>query len=261
VTLNLSQADDLVVHSENCVLFLLTAWVRGMQNQPCSPQQLEELAHNVRVFHLSLSYLITVLPSLEWFRSCSGMERLPRLQAHKTMPTDRCTRSNAQGCEADFPGAWCEPPRAETTRFHTAEIDLDVSPDELMSLATGKEHLKLKTVYVNGFIFHVWAFPLTIAAGGPGSEARCSLALAIGVDDEAMRETLGVWTPVQTAFIEVHLRMPAGDIKARMAMSGGRCSCIEDCLGRSCATIEEVVAPYVAGREQLYLSASIEWAR
>jgi hypothetical protein len=58
------QADDLKVHSENCVVFLLSAWVKSEEHPPCSPQQLEKLAHNVRVQHLTPSYLHCVLPDL-----------------------------------------------------------------------------------------------------------------------------------------------------------------------------------------------------
>ncbi len=97
------QADALKVYSENCVVFLLSTWVRHGEpygetedsdgsemeyaaveaNQRCTPGQLEELAHNVRVVNLSPSYLHNILPHLEWFHGCSGMKALPILMLHK----------------------------------------------------------------------------------------------------------------------------------------------------------------------------------
>ena len=140
-----AKADNLRVHSENCVVWLLSAWVKAYDKaridaaRPCTgsdeepeeeaaseeaaseeaaseeeaaeeeeseeeaaavgvpedessaeeeegsedKQMYEELAHCVRVLHLSPSYLLHIVPSLPWFRSCSGRASLPYLQLQR----------------------------------------------------------------------------------------------------------------------------------------------------------------------------------
>ena len=64
--------DELEVHSENCVVMLLTCWVR--RRGPCSvpAEDLKALGDQVRVARLGEAYRTFVLPSLEWFTGSSS---------------------------------------------------------------------------------------------------------------------------------------------------------------------------------------------
>ena len=105
---------NIQVHSESCVVLLLSAWVNSAEAHPsCSPQQLEQLAANVRMQHVSSVYLLSVLPDLAWIRdNCGGKIKLLRaLQLQRT----------SQGFADKLrlwsgPAAWISDRRKGTTR-------------------------------------------------------------------------------------------------------------------------------------------------
>ena len=70
----LVQSGRLKVHSESCMLLLLTAWMRSEEHSACSRYQLKQLACSVRVGHLNLTFLHGMLPGLKWFQECCGEE-------------------------------------------------------------------------------------------------------------------------------------------------------------------------------------------
>ena len=70
------KADNLRVHSESCVVYLLNSWVMANEDES-SPEELRQLALNIRVKQLSHTYLYSILPDLPWFKSClDGLEDL-----------------------------------------------------------------------------------------------------------------------------------------------------------------------------------------
>ena len=75
-----AESDKLLVQSEKCVVYLLSAWVKAQQQQEggegVSAAQLEQLAHQVRVLQLGPAYHFFVLPHLKWFKGCSGVAHL-----------------------------------------------------------------------------------------------------------------------------------------------------------------------------------------
>ena len=75
--LDWSLQDNLLVHSENCVVYLLSAWVN--KHPDISTKEANQLACNIRVLHLSDAYLHTLLPNLEWMKNFYGMKNLPTL--------------------------------------------------------------------------------------------------------------------------------------------------------------------------------------
>ncbi|GAX83929.1 hypothetical protein CEUSTIGMA_g11353.t1 [Chlamydomonas eustigma] len=76
------QSDELVVHSENCVLTLLSVWVgRGDSGKNCINSQLTDLLKGIRVLQLTPSYL-SLIPHISWLSSvlCLSSELVSALQ-------------------------------------------------------------------------------------------------------------------------------------------------------------------------------------
>ncbi len=140
--------DDLEVHSENCVLLLLSRWVKCNKTK-CSAQQLQELAHHVRVSHLSPSYLHSVLPKLSWFK-CSGMKHLSSLIIHQAT-VDMQTKLDWNG-----PPAWIKDARKRAKApIPAVELSIDLDQQQLNELDAGKRLQCPKTGYLNGWYFRV----------------------------------------------------------------------------------------------------------
>ena len=55
------KVDNLRVHSESCIAYLLAAWVKNNEGR-VSDDEMTLLAFNIRVKHLSPSYLYCILP-------------------------------------------------------------------------------------------------------------------------------------------------------------------------------------------------------
>ena len=104
----------------------------------------EELAHCVRVLHLSPSYLLHVVPSLPWFRSCSGMTSLPYLQLQRAAGLE----TRVQGTW-DGPASWLADARAVAV---PSSIEWVVKAAELDKLNSGQQ-ISSPSVYINGSFF------------------------------------------------------------------------------------------------------------
>ena len=112
------QSDDLKVHSESCVLLLLSAWVNSKEHPACSTDQLKQLAHSVRVEHLSPTYLHCVLPDLKWFqKSCSGDAKFLRALLVKS------GHDGAKCSPWAGPGAWVADKRKGTAMPASADLE------------------------------------------------------------------------------------------------------------------------------------------
>ena len=95
-------------------MLLLSAWVNRAEAHPsCSPQQLEQLAANVRMQHVSSVYLLSVLPDLPWIRdNCGGKIKLLRLL--QLQRTSKCLVNSLTPWTG--PPAWTLGQRKRTAR-------------------------------------------------------------------------------------------------------------------------------------------------
>lgn len=148
--------DRLSVHSENCIVYLVSAWVEAQEEagQACSPQHLEQLAREVRVVNLGPAYQNSILPSLAWFQGCK--EWLPALQTIRRLrPVDRreCIQAAAIPKECK---AWLAEPRAIWAGSGSTTLSWHLDAAELQQLHS-EESVASPAVYVNGFMMQVTA--------------------------------------------------------------------------------------------------------
>ncbi len=146
----------LQVHSENCVVFLLSAWMEGKQ---LSRIQKKGLASKVRVVNLSLSYLTTVVPKLDLFEGCNGMGSLPQLLLSKA-----AGKTGQVGLPADIPRAWLSKPRTTVSNSLPQRLSLILGAEEVKKVADG-EDLASVPRYCNGFYFRLQAWKVKRGRG------------------------------------------------------------------------------------------------
>ena len=147
------QSDNLKVHSESCVLLLLSAWVDSMEPPECSPDELTQLAHGIRVECLSATYLHSVLPDLKWFQEgCSdklGFLRGMLLQKAIGGPH----------IEWEGPAAWIAGKRRGTAMPRSVTLAWDLGPEELgpLNTAAAEESGRFSpgSAYLNGVFYKV----------------------------------------------------------------------------------------------------------
>ncbi len=246
------QADNLRVHSENCVVLLLSAWVKsksagpGMGAYPgsllsswgslpptlpeiCSPQQLEQLADHVRVARLSPSYLHTVLPNLEWFK-----RRLEQLQHYML----------AMATNAKDEPHWTKKPRDRTiAALPSVSLNAEFTLEQLVSLdKPGGQPWPRSTekAYANGFFFDLHISPSSTAA----SASEKILGQYLQIDTSTLNSAFGFFGR-ETATVSCALKAagkPCASFSSYMLRSGRG---IRDCLGRSGPTVKELVTPFL----------------
>ena len=122
------QQDGLTVHSENCVVYLLMAWVN--ENKSMCKEQLKELVDNVRAVNLSTSYLVGTLPTLEFFGDCKGMRYITHL-LHFKAGTEI---DMAMSWPRDGPTAWIKGSRTLSPEAEDGvAVELSLTPAEITS--------------------------------------------------------------------------------------------------------------------------------
>ena len=158
-----AESDRLQVQSENCVVYLLSAWVKAQQQQGgqgVSAAQLDQLAHQVRVLQLGLANQFFVLPNLKWFKCCSSMAHWNTLMAYKGMtstgkpvyPSQAFGRDCEPEWQWDGPAAWVAGPRPLLPAAPRS-LKWDLGPEELQQLYAGScmlDSAMLRTPH-NGF--------------------------------------------------------------------------------------------------------------
>ena len=146
-----ARADNLRVHSENCVVLLLSAWIHAYGNvhgaaleddmEASSDDEDDknahlyvELANCVRVLQLSPSYLQHIVPKLSWFQGCRGIKFLPHLQLQKSAGLD----VDVQGSSArDFCApSWLANAREAADSMPSSSTEWVVKSAELELLAS-----------------------------------------------------------------------------------------------------------------------------
>ena len=248
------RSDDLKVHSESCVLLLLTAWVRSEDNSACSPEQLEQLAHSVRVKHLSATYLHGVLPDLKWFQDCCSEDA--RFLSALNMET--ATGRRCFGWTG--PASWIAVQRSGTAMPESAIIAWDLGSDELEGLdAAADAGLYSPTgAYLNGVFFGLVLRTEEAEEEVEGVDVEgITLGMYLAVNTVKMNRILGCWGK-DKIFCLFKAELWGGgefglgldDLESHAQFGS------HDILHRSGATIAELVAPsLVEGR--LHLKAVI----
>ncbi len=244
MTSHLFQVDVLKVYSENCVVFLLSEWVR--RHSSCTPEQLEELAHNVGVVNLSISYLHTIMPHLEWFRGCSGMEALPILMLHKASGTTELS-SKWSG-----PAVWRLKPRSGVLPqgSQPTKLSIAIGAEDVKELVAG-EAIYGDAVYRNGFYFNCFSYMKT-------ADEKKPLGMFLHASSSDMETALGItWTDGRGVAVRYSLIIPGLPRGQRCAATlvGSNGTGYFVCFKRP--TIEEVFAPFLANGGSLELSAEV----
>ena len=150
--LDWADMDTLKVHSENCVVLLMSAWVKA--NPSCGPEVHRQLASRVRVLHLTNNYLLTVLPNLAWFQACSNIKYLPIIQLAKSTGKSMSGLSSWNQLEQ----SWLRSPRTSNAYLGDsggAVFEYCLSHDELAELYLGHSWVDPRPTYFSGFFYNV----------------------------------------------------------------------------------------------------------
>jgi hypothetical protein len=142
-----AKSGSLQVHSENDVVYLLSAWVAAQKTAgcPCSAAQMVQLVHSVRLADCGRTYLQMVVPSLDWFKS--GLKALDKFVM--SLELDKAGMQHTR--PPSVPDAWWA---AEPRELATCEAvrEFQVKPEKLEVLDAGDAGCRrLGSVFVNGF--------------------------------------------------------------------------------------------------------------
>ncbi len=259
------------------MVFLLSTWVRYVEssgetedsdgseneyssaveaNQRCTPEQLEELAHNVRVVQLSPSYLNAILPHLEWFRGCSGMGDLPVLLQSRlcTLPIDH----------RDF---WSGPPSwymtlrsgGPSSIVPPNRLNLSIGMEDINVLASGLDiQSESGSFYCNGLYLRLVAKTSKDESEEQQEEDNSlvndknTLGVYLFPDWRAMKPAFGhIWFDTRRKII-VCFKFETSDEELNQNVSEWSSVLIDidglgnsDFLNRSSSTIEDVITPFL----------------
>lgn len=267
-----AESDDLEVHSENCVVYLLSAWAQARTAaQAVTAAELEQLAHTVRVFHLCPTYLHHVLPSLQWFKNCSSMQHLPTLLFFKTYGLnledglESVTVSNVF-----WEGAprWMAKPRKCCSPDSSPLLTWVLVPSDVQRLCDGEVLYSPTKQYINGFFVKVM-----VQHHPSKSEPETTLGVVGHLDvlELAMWTSLGCkpllsGTPVSTKLQALRIKIIGPDAATSPEKTLGPLFLISrpeagrgwrDFLNGCAPTLKQLLAPYLKGG-QLHIEARFE---
>ncbi|KAG1675566.1 hypothetical protein FOA52_014154 [Chlamydomonas sp. UWO 241] len=143
-----AKSDSPQVHSENDVVYLLSAWVQAQEaaGLPCSTEQLELLVGTVRLDDCGHSYERRIVPALDWFRS--GRKALGKFDIAQALRYARQEHTRP----SEIPDAWWADTSREELTTCKAVVDLQVSAEKLKELdVAGSKRIYLSSVCINGF--------------------------------------------------------------------------------------------------------------
>ena len=206
-----SSLDELRVQNENCVVALLSYWVQA--HPECDSEVHCQLAKNVRVQHVSMNYLISVLPNLKWFRSSKYFKYLSLIQMAKHSELELSSASWARQLRGS---SWLDDARDKT------ELDWD---DWDWNFTLGEEeqnNLFLGTTWNSGVVYNSgFHYKLEITHG-----ESLDHALTLAVDWARLDKILGPMdSPILVLMpskVEVHI--PGTDIRFNFETSLHLCS-------------------------------------
>jgi hypothetical protein len=158
------QLEGLSVHSENCVVLLLSYWVEAQEEaqRPCSPAELEQLAWEVRVGDVGPAYLACLLPHFAVFEGLKQF--LPLMTVHQLSKV-KAPLSSLASCP---PPSWLLPARPRCPDPLSATLSWSLDAAQLEQLYAGQE-VRSSPVYCNGY----WLGTELSLSGsdGPASQA------------------------------------------------------------------------------------------
>jgi hypothetical protein len=249
------QLEGLRVHSENCVVLLLSYWVEAQEEaeRPCSPAELEQLAREVRVGDVGPAYLACLLPRLPLLEGVK--QSLPALGVY--------LRSRAKPpstflslLSTKLPPSWLLPPRSRCPAPLSATFSWSLDAAQLEQLYAGKDVFS-PPVYCNGYWLGVYMnHP---KRDTPGTQVGLFTKLKI---DRWPSSLSGLWK--QQGFLTCSFEAKIGGAAKQRSMvlsSGlldrhqgwGRPSALSSAVA---ASVKELVAPYL---EEGRLNVKVEF--
>ncbi|KAG1653947.1 hypothetical protein FOA52_002844 [Chlamydomonas sp. UWO 241] len=233
-----AQSDSLQVHSENEVVYLLSAWVYAQEAAgcPCSAEHLEQLVRSVRVADCGPSYLQMIVPALDWFES--GLAHLGKfavVQAFRNAGVQRFTMPD------NVPKAWSAKPRAKLATCE-AVLEFQVGAEKLKVL--GAMGTNLDSVFINGF----WMKGDLECAKSETTPTKLTLECYIHVDAAKMTETVSWPKHASVTYADTVEVGKAKAIGPGYSVSDVRQSWgYPDILDASAASVAALVAPHLEG--------------
>ena len=240
------------------MVLLLTAWVKSELHPVCTQPQLNALARNIRVEHLSPLYLHCILPELAWFRSCSVAPDGGRGNSVMAAPSAlrMLALQHALGGQAAVAVSWKGPPawvsgrRSGTSLPTTVQIDWQLGPQDLEALQAakpGREPLRSPTSsYLNG-VFYTLEVETGVAAASAAGLVRGGVTLGICLcpDKGIMAAVFGDTAEDQCPFLySTDLWAGNKTFVIRPRISSSRIGWPNIVRG---ATVVEAVAPLLVG--------------
>lgn len=198
----------------------------------------------VRVFHCGYAYLHHVLPDLAWFSGCSDFKCLAIFACYKGSGR---TLEQVPAADRQLPaGQWTAAPRSVRANAKNPPLTWRINPSQLQQLDDGKSLYSPTSAYVNGFMVTLNVERQAKDGGG------CTLGIYLNVDSAAMRSV--PWAASAVALVRLNAVKVVGPKQNEKlvqgkrswnALVGTRGRGWPNFLGRSGASIAEVVAPYL----------------
>ena len=246
------------------MVYLLSAWVEAQLQQGgqgVSAAQLEQLAHQVRVLHLTPAYQYHVLCNLWWSKACSSMPYLPMLLAYKGVGKGDTAVYPAPNWHAGTYGEhswawqgtaqWVAGPRKQAYSMYGQIMHTlcGLNPDQLQQLCSGVRVVLPGPCYHNGFLFNLFLRQEKAACG------HVTLGMYYHIASNEMAQLTGIAWPavasVPVGTIAFHIHAPNTHNQAQAACM---LPCIRLAIGslgmgtnnplhKSAANMHELVQP------------------
>ena len=245
-----AESDLLVVHSENCVVYMLDRW--ACENKP-SPKDADSMCLKVRMAHLSPTYLTYVLPSLGW----SG----PMQSGAKILTLYRLLHEPAQPAYElwalkDLEKAWTRPPRMSMSVSASsddikASTEWTVPARQLRLLASSGMSFSIlsPSFYVNGVMFCIAAHLKPAITSG-------HTCMTFGI-------SLRILQPRSALVYSIKANITCGSDIRGTAITRNICTFarssqvgFSDFAKRSAATLDEIIAPFIDAEGGLRIVAT-----
>jgi hypothetical protein len=239
-----AECDELRVTSENDVVFLLSAWVAAQEaaGRPATAGQLEQLAHQVRVFHCGSAYLAHCVPNLAWFKGCGNFKRISMLLRYKYAGFK--VQDVHPGNKTTLVGRWVACPRSGAAAIGPP-LAWRVSPSQLQQADDGQTVHCPASAYVNGFMVQLSLALRTAKDGGS------TLGIFVGLAPRAATRPVP-WAHAPSVLVRLGAIKVVGS-----ELEHAKCGALPGCLvcgetwgwpnffGKSASSVAELVAPYL----------------
>ena len=125
------QCEDLKLDSENCVLLLLDAWMKGPRGSSSEPGTQADLAGCVRVCCLDRTFFLQVLPTLPWFVLTEQQRNSQVMYYTLTDQEKKMVRPPPK------PDAWYKGRRRGLVKGEEHVLQVEVSAEQLQAWEAG----------------------------------------------------------------------------------------------------------------------------